>query len=293
MDITIAQEGWRFVLTCFERFQGEGWFFLWFVAALGYLWWSDRRAGADDKEISQRSMIRWCLPYVVVLALTVFNVVFVRIVVSKLSMEDEYYRFLWLLPVTVVTGFAAARAVVRSRHWWMRMALIMVLSVTMLFTGKTILGRGFFLAENLYKVPDEVMEISRIIQEDAEAENPKVIAEFDLVVLLNQYDPSLSLEIAYGDVSTLRDVKKAPQASWDRWLTARLTVMDVVMERDLSISKWDFMAAMDYTDAYYLVASTDPVLEAYYTQARCVPIAMTEHYTVYRYYNTVLTMPGE
>lgn len=293
MDITIAQEGWRFVLTCFERYQGEGWFFLWFFVALGYLWWSNRRSGSENNEISQRSMIRWSMIYVVILALTVFNVVLMRFVVSKLSMEDEYYRFIWLLPVTVVTGFAAARMVVRSRTWWMRTLLIAGLAVVMLFTGKTILGRGFTFAENLYKVPNEVMEISRIIHEDSEAENPKVIAEFDVVVLLNQYDPSISLEIAYGDVSTLRDVERAPEAYWDRWLTSRLTVMNVVMDRELSISRWDFMAAMDYTDAHYLVASRDPDLEAYYAEARCVPLEKTEHYVVYRYYNTALTMPGE
>jgi len=293
MDITIEQEGWRFVLTCLERYQGEGWFFLWFLAGLIYLWWSDRKAGTEEKEISQRSMIRWSIPYVIVLALTVFNVVLMRFVVSKLGMEDEYYRFIWLLPVTVVTGFAAARVVVRRRSWWMQMALIAALSAVMLFTGKTILGRGFSLAENLYKVPSEVIEISEIIHEDSDEENLKVIAEFDLVVLLNQYDPSICLEIGYGDVSTLRDVEKAPEVAWDRWLTSRLMVMNVVMDRDISIETWDFMAAMDYTDAYYLVAFRDPVMEAYYAEARCIPLGKTENYIVYRYYNTALKMPGE
>lgn len=293
MDITITQEGWRFVLTCLERYQGEGWFFIWFLVALAYLWCSDRRSGSDNNEMWQRSMIRWSLPYVVVLALTVFNVVLMRFVVSKLNMEDEYYRFIWLLPVTVVTGFAASRFVVRREFWLTRMIVILLLAVIMMFTGKTILGREFSLAENIYKVPSEVIEISRIIHEDSEVENPKVIAEFDMVVLLNQYDPSICLEIAYGDVSTLRDVERAPHMYWDRWLTSRLTVMNVVMDRDLSISKWDFMAAMDYTDAYYLVASKDPMLEAFYITARCVPIETTEHYIVYRYYNTALTMPGE
>lgn len=292
MDITIAKEGWRFVLTCLERYQGEGCFLVWFVCALVYLWISVRREKASE-ENGQRTMALWVIPYVLVLALTVFNVLIMRFVVAKLGMEDEYYRFIWLLPVTVVIAMAAARAVVRCHSWLVRISVIMILAATMVFSGKTILGREFKLAENLHKIPNEVMEICRILHEDSDQEEPTVIAAFDLVVLLNQYDPSLRLEIAYGDVSTLRDVENAPQVQWDRWLTARLTVMNVVMDKDISIPNYDFIAAMDYTDAYYLVAAKDPMMEAYYAQSRCVPIGTTEGYIVYRYYNSVLPMPGQ
>lgn len=300
MNITIAEEGWRFVLTCIQRYQGEGCFLILFAAALFYTGISSRGVKLCEKEdnlsilSAQKAMAGWTIPYVIVLALTVFNILIMRYVVVLLKLEDEYYRFLWLLPVTVLIGYAATHFTVRWQSRIARTAALAGLTAVIVFTGKTVLARGFTLAENLYKVPDEVIQICEVIHEDSGAENPKVITEFDLAVLVNQYDPSVSLEISYGDVPTLRDVEADRNGQdWDRWLTSRLTVMNVVMDHDFSVPVWDFVAAMDYTDASYLVAQKEAMFDAYYSEARCVPVKSTENYVIYRYYNSVLPMPDE
>ncbi len=295
MDITLKEEGWNYILTCIRRYQGEGHFLLLFGLAVGGLagLLLLRKKNKDLSSDGEKNLAQLLLGYLMILLLTVFNIVIMRYVIGILDLEDEYYRFLWLLPTTIVTAYFFAKLASIPKKNIRKIGVGGILVILIIVSGKSILARGFSLAENLYKIPDEVMEISRILHDDSMEDTPRAVMDFDLLVSMNQYDPSIELEISYGDISTLRDVEEhMEEDTWDRWLTARVTVLQVLMDHRLEEwNHWDFEAAMDYLDAYYIVTARDPEMEAYLEESRCVVIGETEGYRIYRYYNSALEMP--
>ena len=164
MNIQVSEWGWKFVLECFQRFQGEGVFFLGFACALIWL-------------IITRGKNEWKRPvlgYFACLVFTVFNPLLVTPIIGALGLDDEYYRLIWLLPFTILIAWMAVDLIGRCKQWWSRSILTIFFVVALALPGKSILAKGLSMAENIYKVPNELIEICEIIHEDSEKEEPKV-----------------------------------------------------------------------------------------------------------------------
>ncbi len=87
------------------------------------------------------------------------------------------------------------------------------------------------MPDNLFKVPDSLLEICNIIHRDSEDENPKIVApDTTIHMLIRQYDPSLLLTIDRNtllyrlEIQTLFSTKillaiKCKMLSWKWFIT--------------------------------------------------------------------------
>ena len=98
--VTIKELGLSFVKVCMEQYWGNCMFPLLFLGMLiGIL--------VRYKDRTPRIF----LYETIFLMLTVYNPILVKAFIPKLDFENEYYRFIWILPVIPGVAYFAARLV--------------------------------------------------------------------------------------------------------------------------------------------------------------------------------------
>lgn len=117
------------------------------------------------------------LYYLVFLALTVYNPVLVKYVIPKVHFESEYYRFIWILPVIPGAAYYAVRIVEAVRFRWLKAVTALILAAVIVTTGTPVPGiaKDYVMAENIYKVPNELRSVCDVIHQDCDKEQPKVV----------------------------------------------------------------------------------------------------------------------
>ena len=261
MDIHISEWGWGFVGECFRRFQGDGVFFVFFVLSV-------IAAAIFLKTRWKKGLFA----YLLFLALTAFNPILVIPLVNWLALDDEYYRFIWLLPVTVLIAWLAVYLVERVSKPVLRAVVCVLCIIVLAFPGKSILSRGLESAENLYKIPDEVVEVSQKLHALAEEngdEELRVVSDFDLVVTLNQYDPSIFQIVSYADVNLLStyDNPEEYENTFPPYLKSQMHIYQTLYNQ-VEYTWMDLGGSFRETETDFVVMKkSDPMLEYILTQS--------------------------
>ena len=273
MDISVEEWGLSFVLENFRRFQGEGIFFFLMAVALVFF------ALAIKNEWKKGILI-----YLLGLLVTVFNPLIATPVVRLLGTEDEYYRLIWLLPVTMLIAWMMTYVIEKGKNVILRAVLIFGCVVLVAIPGKSILAKGLSPAENIYKISDEVIEIVEFMHTESEKEDINVLTEFDLTVVLNQYDPTIHLLIPYADVALLRELDKTDNFGkvLPPSLKSQMELYEILYKFN-ELTWMDFGLALGYLEADFLVLSKNcPMLDYIATQS-CNIINETENYYIYEF----------
>lgn len=195
---------WNNVITLFREYMGTGLIVIWFLISLVYLFLREKR-----------KQFRILFVYVpMILLLLFFNPLFAKII--YLFVDDEiYYRILWLLPITMVTAFAAAdiygHLKGRTRFVYAAAAACLIM-----VSGSYIYSNPFFQkAENRYHIPQTVVDICDAIQ----VEGREVMAVFPAEMLQYVRQYTETVRMPYGREQTV-----------DRW--NQLDELYLLMEAD-------------------------------------------------------------
>lgn len=142
--VTIQELGLRFVDACMRLYWGSCWYPLLFAVGL-----------ICTLVLGRKRKSGIFVGYTVFLLLTVYNPLVVKYLIAKVKFENEYYRFIWILPVIPAVAYYGVRLVTAFRKTWIK-----VLMAAAVLTGFVILGNpldgvvtNFAMAENIYKVP--------------------------------------------------------------------------------------------------------------------------------------------
>lgn len=171
---------WSEVIDLFREYMGTGLIVIWYLLSLVYLFVKEKR-----------KPFRVLFLYVpIILLLLYFNPLFAEFVYGVAGSEI-YYRILWLLPITVVIAFTCVQIYgelqgIKKSLWAIAAAALLMVS------GKFIYDDPYFHeAENLYHVPDSVVEICNAI----EVPGREVMAVFpiELVQYVRQYSPVICM----------------------------------------------------------------------------------------------------
>lgn len=133
----------------------------------------------------------WYLPLVLVNPL-------VGAALERLNMRPErVVRIYWLLPVFFAIAYGGTLLVQRAEQK-LRMGTLTAAIVVMglVFVGNPIVtGENFIKAENIYKLPDGVIQIVDMINEDAagSGEERKAVMPMSLSTYARQYDGTLPM----------------------------------------------------------------------------------------------------
>ena len=272
--ITIEELGYGFVKACMETYWGSCLFPVLF--GIGLLWTVLRR---------EKNASKIFLYYTVLLFLTVYNPLIVRYVVPKLKFENEYYRCIWILPVIPGVAYYGVRFVYAWRKKWQKALAFLLVVCVFAAAGTPMSGvvTDFALAENLYKVPNELRTVCDVIHQDQGMENPRVVFDDSLNNMVRQYDPSMMLVISrnaqiYRSGSTVAGVFDENSKSYQR----QKAIMDVVYYQQQDDLK-TFKRALKQTKTDYLVVKIDLSNHDFIRSAGCETVTLTEHYVVYRF----------
>ncbi len=128
--------------------------------------------------------------------LTIFNPFVHWILIKKMGFAGRSHRFFWILPMVFVLSWLAVEATCRISDIRKRCLLWFVLVSGCFLAGRPMTLEEHYRTENIYKVTDEVLDISEKLEE-LEGENEKRVFfnESHINYIIRQYDPSICLLI--------------------------------------------------------------------------------------------------
>ncbi|MBR1930488.1 MAG: hypothetical protein IJ833_03300 [Lachnospiraceae bacterium] len=167
---------WSEVSGLFRDYMGSGLVVLWFLLSVCYLFVREKR-----------KHIRILFVYVPLLLLAIFFNPFVAGKVYAQVGLEVYYRILWLIPFTVVIAFTVVEIYgkLRGRK---RKAFLAVAAGILMVSGSLIYSSPLFrVAENMYHVPQSVVEICDAIE--VEGREVRAVFPAELIQYVRQYSP--------------------------------------------------------------------------------------------------------
>lgn len=173
-------------LIMLKLYMGNGSLMLLFAASLIYLL-------IVEKSKERKAVI----VYVSIAVLALFFCPLLSYYVTHTMNEEEiYYRLLWILPMGVVIAYAAITFLGKIKKKWIQ-AVLFVLFVAYVAVGGHLVYKSpqFSRAQNLYQVPDAVIEICDAVT----IPGREIMAVFphELVQYVRQYTPMVVMPYGY------------------------------------------------------------------------------------------------
>lgn len=272
--VSIEELGFKYVRICFENYWGECLFF--WIFLLGLFWTLVRRK-------KNESVIFW--QYTLFLFLTVYNPLVVKYLVPLLGFENEYYRFIWILPVIPGVAYYAVSFIFMGKGKIQKGVKIILAVLLLGLAGVPLQGivRDFSFVENIYKIPDDLRAICDVIKKDSDRENPRVVFGDGLNNSARQYDPSLHLVLNRNVILYIAGSDVIGTFDEERPFFKRQKIMIDVVMYEKEVKKSIFKKVLNKTRTDYLVLPIARNNHDYIRECGCVPLAQTENYVVYRY----------
>lgn len=183
-SINVFENGIRYLSECLGLYLGGTAYMVLFAVAALYIIF---RGNDEEKEIF--------LPMTAILLLTVYNPITPVIIDKFFDISSEYYRFFWITPVIITVPFVISKIIAQFGKKKDRALAIIFVILLLGISGRFVYENGIDLAENIYKIPDELIEISEIIHQDCDKEYPKAFFEYEYNMEIRQYDPKMLLTI--------------------------------------------------------------------------------------------------
>ena len=257
-SLNINDAGFSYIFNCMALYSEGGVYFVIYVISLLFVCTIAGRYPAlqnkDGTDTRKRDRLIF-LPQAVMMLLTVFNPVFPVLLNSIFDVNKEYYRFLWMLPVITLIAYAGVKIVFETSKNTARGLIAAVLLICIFMSaGTCIYENGYAKAENIYKMPAELLQVAQIIHRDSDVEYPRAMFEYDYNMQIRQYDASILLpctrEQYLNAVSGGIDHEKihAEENYYNRLLA--------VVALNIRLDKEDFLKGLEETDTEYVVLSS-------------------------------------
>ncbi len=160
----------------FQKYMGSGLIVILFLAALVYLFFTEKR-----------KQVRILLIYIPALVLLVyFNPLFYGIF-YRVAGSEIYFRILWLLPVVPVLAYTGVTIYDKARDR-AKLPVLAACMAVILLCGKTVYANPLFTpAQNLYHVPNYVVHVCDAIE--VEGREVKAVFPKEFLLYVRQYSP--------------------------------------------------------------------------------------------------------
>lgn len=181
----MIKEGFDAMVEIYSLYFKNGWYLAVIAAVIIIILWMDKKKEA-----------RWLLITCGLIWILFLNPVVIGLICGmKGSETGRFVRIFWIFPF--IPGIAYVVTKLMHKHKVYQRILILAGTAAILFlTGGTILSKvNFTKADNLYKLPAEVIEVADKIEENKkdEWEHPCVFTNYYLSIYLRQYDGNMYL----------------------------------------------------------------------------------------------------
>ena len=268
--VNVFENGIGYLHECLMRYtSGTGFFVLYLLALMFILVRGDKR----DRELF--------IPGAAVLLVTVYNPLAPLVLDKIFDVSSEYYRLFWIAPVIVLVPYVMTKIITDAKGTGEKVfAAILVVSM-LVFGGNFVYAKGIDVADNIYKIPDELIEISGIIHDDSDTEYAKAFFEYEYNMEIRQYDPKMLLcidreEYLYAMSYSYTDDMLAEGENPTNRILALLV-------RNNRIDPSDFTDALEETKTGYVVLTKGHPQASFIKKAGLYAIGDTATHVVYKY----------
>jgi hypothetical protein len=148
-------------------------------------------------------------------------------------------------------------------------------------SGKYVYADGIKWAQNIYKMPPELIEVSEKIHKDSQSEYPKAFLEYEYNMQMRQYDPKMQLTVDREDylnaVSTPYTEEMLEDETHPQYRLLAFLVRLQPIDREA------FLDALESSKTDYVVINKSNPRNTFLLSAGLKKIAETEHHNVFRY----------
>jgi len=231
-----------------------------------------------------------------VLIVTCLNPWMCRYLVDKWGFFERYFRFFWLIPVSMGYTYAAYQiyenggkktrgilaAIVGILFIWSCRCAIHQTSFYNVYTG-AVPNTGMIPVSNIYKVEDDVVEVTSMIEEDSGDPyiDKKTLYNHDVFIEIRTYDASLIPMFNYGMVSSDRNMETAIAESDYMAMISIYFSGNTDGVTDSNVSSELLKNAMDNTDCQYVILPNDNYYMEYWKGA-FTELGVAGRYTVFK-----------
>lgn len=270
--IDLATLGLDFVKTCFSWYQNDMIVFGMFVLVMFAMY------------LSIRKPYQYLSYYVFFLFLTIFNPILVKYCYAPFDQDTVYYRFFWLLPINIVVAAAIISIAQKPTTKFAKTTIIccFILLISTSGTPQKSLGEIIKIPDNLYRVSDDLLEISEYVHQDFSSENPVVVAPTALSLSIRQYDASIHLAISRDMLLSWEGMSDFEALQSTNSYQKRKPILDVLLGGSTDTPD-DFISALDQLKVNYIITDKFFDLTQYITSCGGTLIAETDSYLIYKY----------
>lgn len=175
-------EAFRMTIDMYRDFSGSGMTTVFFLAALGYLWFWEK-----DKSI--RVIFVYMVTAVFVLF---FFPLFSYLAIYHFLDTEVYYRFLWLMPMGVLVCYVIVR-VLEELSSGSKKALFAVACAAIIMTQGSLVYANPMVtrAQNPYHLPQSVIDTADIL--DVDGQWVKAVVPSEMVQFIRQYNSKIMM----------------------------------------------------------------------------------------------------
>ncbi len=268
--LRVFEEGFGYLEACLSYYSENCAYFMLYLAALVFV---ALKGTKHEKQMF--------LPGAVLLLLTVYNPVSPVLLDKIFDVNSEYYRFFWIAPVIVLVPYIAVKLILLSKDRKQAIVVSMLLAAIFLLSGNFLYKNGYVSATNSYKMPDEMIQISELIHEDAVVEYPKAFLEYEYNMQMRQYDPKMLLTIDREDyLYAVSNPYTEEMLQDEEHPQYRLLA---VLIRYQSVETDAFLAALDATNTEYIVLSKRNLMTPFLERAGLTAINYTSDHIIFKY----------
>lgn len=269
-DLRVLDNGIGYLLKCLNLYMsGTGYFALYLLALLFILIKGSRK----DKELF--------LPQAVVLILTVYNPVVPLVLDRIFDVNSEYYRLFWIAPVTVLVPYVMTTLVDNARAGRQKTVTAILVAALIFAGGSFAYQKGFARSQNIYHIPDELIQVSDIIHEDSGDEYAKAFFEYEYNNEIRQYDPKMLLTVDREQYIYAMNNSYSHEMIKDEETPTNCLL--ALLVRNQSVGADRFINALEKTKTEYVVLSKGHPQAAFILNAGLSVAGDTPTHVIYRY----------
>ena len=268
--VNVFENGIGYLLKTLGMYtSGTGFFAMYLIAVLFVLIKGQKR----DKELF--------LPMAVMLLVTVYNPLTAVILDRIFDVSSEYYRLFWIAPVIILVPYVATLIMTREKKGRENIVACVLVSVMFIVGGNYVYAGGYDAAENIYKIPDELIKISQIIHEDSDTEYVKAFFEYEYNMEIRQYDPKMLLCVDREDYIYAVNYSYTEEMLEDEGNPQNRLL--ALLVRNQNVSSEDLTDALDATNTEYVVLSKGHPQAVAVKRAGLYGLAETDTHVIYKY----------
>ncbi|MFT3982464.1 MAG: hypothetical protein QM697_01045 [Lachnospiraceae bacterium] len=268
--LRVFEKGFGYLEACLAYYSENCAYFMLYLAALVFV---ALKGTKREKQIF--------LPGAVLLLLTVYNPILPVLLDHIFDVNSEYYRFFWIAPVIVLVPYLSAKLIFMSGDKKQAAVVSVLIAAIFFLSGNFIYKNGYVPAANSYKMPDEMIQISELIHEDAAVQYPKAFLEYEYNMQMRQYDPQMLLTIDREDYLYAVSNPYTEEMLHDEEHPQYRILAALI--RYQSVDADSFLAALDATDTEYIVLSKSNLMVPFLEAAGLTAVDYTNDHIILKY----------